>query len=150
MPYPSEHHFVQDIVASVAVLKANTMRVLWDCTDVSDLLGSVQPLQERLRTWYGRLPHAAQLNQQSSGFYVSLKTSIYYAHLLHMGATMLIFRRCLGLLRRREEYDSLSSEHRDIIDGAFQNGVDAAQHTARILSLVRQASQSVRHCWITM
>jgi hypothetical protein len=137
MPCPSEQDFVQDIVASVAMLKANTMRVLWDCTDINHLLGSVQPLQERLRTWYGRLPHAAQLNQQSSGFYVPLKTSIYYAHLLHMGATMLIFRRCIGVLRRWEDYDSLSREHQDIINNVF-------------LSLVREASQSVRHCWITM
>lgn len=143
MHRPSEQDFVQDIIASVAVLKANTMRVLWNCTGISDLLASVKPLQERLRAWYGRLPHAAQLHQQSSAFHAPLKTSIYYAHLLHMGTTMLIFRRCLGVVMGMNLHDSLSSEHQEVLDVVFQDGIDAAQHTGRILSLLRRASQSV-------
>ena len=149
MPRPSEQDFIQDIIASVAVVKASTMRVLWDCADVPSLLNSVPALQHRLRAWYRRLPHSAQLHQQSSG-YIHLKTSIYYAHLLHMGATMLILRRCLDITAGQGAKGSLSSEHQEILDSAMQDGIDAAQHTARILSLVRRASQSVRHCWITM
>lgn len=79
-----------------------------------------------------------------------LKTSIYYAHLLHMGATMLIFRRCLAMLRHPRDRDDLSEEHQESLEATLHDGINAAQHTARILFLVREASQSVRHCWITI
>lgn len=149
-PSSNEQDFIQDIVTSVAILKAKTLRVLWNCRSALDLLNSILPLEEHLRTWYGRLPHAAQLNQSSTGSYMPLKTSIYYAHLLHMGATMLIFRRCLAMLRHPRDRDDLSEEHQESLEATLHDGINAAQHTARILFLVREASQSVRHCWITM
>lgn len=147
---PDERDAIQDIIASLAILKADTMRVMWNCTGISDLLDLVQSLQERLHAWRGRLPHTAQLRQQSSGDYAPLKTSIYYVHLLHLGATMLIFRRSLGAVLDMTPHNNMSSKHLEVLDDVFQSGIDAAQHTARILSVVRRASQSVRHCWITM
>lgn len=150
MPSSDERDFVLDILVSIAVLKAKLMRALWSCREMPDLIDSIQPLQERFRTWYGRLPHAAQLDQLSSGSYIPLKASIYYAHLLHTGATMLIFRRCLSISRHQKGSEKLSNEHQNLLGVALSEGIKAAQHTARVLLLVRGAPQSVRHFWITM
>lgn len=150
LPHAGEHDFVRDTIANVAILKARTMRTLWACPDVPHLLASICLLQEQLHGWYGRLPHQAQLVQPGTDAHVPLKTSIYYVHLLHMGATMLIYRRCLAGFASASDRRGLSNEQRRLVNDTLKDGLGAAQQSAQVLYLVRQASQSVRHCWITM
>jgi hypothetical protein len=146
----SDHDFVQKGVASIAVLKAATMRTLWGCNDAIKLLNSIRFLQDQLRDWYGRLPLEAQLIQLGTAAHVPLKTSIYYLHLLHLGAVMLIFRHCLAGVRGVEDRKRLSDEQRTLMDKTLHDGLVAAQHSARMIHMIREASESVRHCWITM
>lgn len=114
------------------------------------MLNSIRFLQEQLRGWYGRLPRQVQLIQLGSDTHVPLKTSIYYVHLLHLGAVMLIFRHCLAGLRSTEDRERLSTEQRLLMNETLNDGILAAQNSARMIYMIRQASQSVRHCWITM
>ena len=150
LPRADEHDFVRDTIANIAILKARTMRALWACTDISHLLTSICFLQEQLHGWYGRLPHQAQLFQPGTDAHVPLKTSIYYVHLLHMGTTMLIYRSCLAGFASASDRRGLSNEQRRLVNDTLKDGLGAAQQSAQVLYLVRQASQSVRHCWITM
>ena len=126
------------------------MRTLWGCNDALKMLSSIHSLQDQLRDWYGRLPLEAQLIQLGTTAHVPLKTSIYYLHLLHLGAVMLIFRHCLAGVRCVEDRRRLSDEQRTLMDKTLLDGLVAAQHSARMIHMIREASDSVRHCWITM
>lgn len=137
-------------MASIAVLKAATMRTLWGCKDASKMLDKIRFLSEELRDWYGRLPVEAQLIQLGTDAHVPLKTSIYYVHLLHLGAVMLIFRHCLAGVRSVEGRKRLSDEQQSLMNKTLHDGVIAAHHSARMIYMIRRAAQSIRHCWITM
>lgn len=145
-----EHDLVHAAMASIAVLKAVTMRTLWSCSDVPDLLASIQNLQRQLREWYAKLPLTAQLGQIGTDAQISFKTSIFYVHLLHLGAVMLIFRHGLAGLQSPEDRTALSAEQKILFNEILDDGIVAAQQSVRMIHLLRESSQSVRHCWITM
>lgn len=147
---PNEHDFVHGVVASIAVLKARTMRTLWACSDVADLLTSIHNLQGQLREWYERLPLTVQLSQMGTDVHIPLKTSIYYVHLLHLGAVMLMFRHGLAGLQASKDRTALSVEQRILLDKTLDDGIMAAQQSVRMVHLLRESSRSVRHCWVTM
>lgn len=126
------------------------MRTLWRCSDVASLLLAIQGLRTQLREWYGGLPVEAQLIQLGTDADLPAKTSIFYVHLLHLGAVMLIFRYCVAGLRSHEDRVRLADEQRQVVNEALGDGLLAAQHSARIVSLIRGASQRDRHCWVTM
>ncbi|KAM0713465.1 hypothetical protein Q7P37_010427 [Cladosporium fusiforme] len=133
----NEHDLVHGIIASIAVLKAATML-------------SIQRIRNQLREWYDSLPVEAQLMQLGINDHVPLKTSIYYVHLLHLGTVMLIFRYCVASVRDQADRTGLTDEQKVVVDETLSDGLLAAQHSARIISLMREASQSVRHCWMTI
>lgn len=126
------------------------MRNLWACSDVPELLHSIQDLQEQLSWWYGDLPDAAQLMQLGGDAHILLKSSIYYVHLLHMGAVMLIFRHCLAGLQLSRDREILSAEQRSVMNAALNDGLQAAQHSAQMTYLLKQISRSMRHSWTMM
>lgn len=148
--YTSEHDLVHSVTATIAVLKATTMRMLWACSDVPGLLRSLRDLQEQLGEWYGRLPYEAQLVHLGGNGRNPLKSSIYYVHLLHLGAIMLMFRHCLAGLQFPRDRESLSDEQRSTMNAALNDGLQAAQHSAQMTFLIQHISQSVRHCWTMM
>jgi hypothetical protein len=150
MPNASDHDMVHGVVTTIAILKATAMRMLWACSDVPGLLHSIQDLQEQLGAWYGDLPDAAQLVQLGGDAQIALKSSIYYVHLLHMGAVMLIFRHCLAGLQLSRDRETLSAEQRLVMNAALNDGLQAAQHSAQMTYLTQQISRSMRHGWTMM
>ena len=148
--YSSEHDLVRGVVATIAILKATAMRMLWTCSDVSALLHVIQGLQEKFGDWYEHLPDAAQLIRLGGDAQNPLQSSIYYVHLLHLGAVMLMFRHCLAGLQFSGDRESLSSDQREIMHAALNDGLKAAQQSARMTHLMREFSPSVRHCWAMM
>lgn len=126
------------------------MRTLLVCPDAPSMLGSIVLLQEQLREWYERLPRHAQLIQLGTDGHVPLRTSIYYVHLLHLGAVMLMFRHCLAGLQSIEDRNRLSVEQRLVMEETLNDGILAARSSAQMVHMIREASQSVRHCWVTM
>lgn len=150
MSLSSDHDLVQGVVAKIAVIKARTMRTLSRCSDAANLLVSIQSLRDQLRDWYEALPLEAQLLQLGTDTHIPMKTSIYNVHLLHLGAVMLMFRYCVAGLKSEDARSRLNEEERNIAGETLNDGLLAAQQSARIISLIRDASQSVRHCWVTM
>lgn len=149
-PLGSEHDLVHNVVATIAILKATAMRMLWACSDVPDLLRSIRDLQGQLGGWYGDLPEVVQLIQLGGDAHVLLKSSIYYVHLLHMGAIMLIFRHCLAGLQLSRDREILSAEQRSVMNAALNDGLRAAQHAAQMSYLTQQVSRSMQHGWTMM
>ena len=148
--YPSERDLIHGVAATIAILKATAMHVLWTCSDVSALLHVIQGLQEKFGDWYEHLPDAAQLIRLGGDAQNPLQSSIYYVHLLHLGAVMLMFRHCLAGLQFSGDRESLSSGQREIMHAALNDGLKAAQQSARMTQLMREFSPSVRHCWAMM
>jgi hypothetical protein len=149
-PFAKEHDTVHDAVAAIADLKSKVMRTLCVCSDVADLLVSIQGLQGQLQDWYGRLPHEAHLVRLGSDAHFPLKTSVYSVHLLHLGAVMLIFRHCLAGLRPLGDRETLSLQQKGLMNGALSDGLVAAQQSARVVDIIGQARKSPPHCWLTM
>ena len=149
-PYSSEHDMVHGVATTIAALKATAMRMLWACSDVPGLLYAIHGLQGRLNDWYEHLPEAAQLIRLGDDGQTPLKSSIYYVHLLHLGAVMLMFRHCLAGLQFSADRETLSSEQRSTMHAALNDGLQAAQQSARMTYLTQRFSPSVRHCWTTM
>ena len=146
----SEHDLVHGVATTIDILKATAMRMLWTCSDVSALLHVVRDLQERFGDWYEHLPDAAQLIRLGDNAQTPLQSSIYYVHLLHLGAVMLMFRHCLAGLQFPGDRESLSSEQRSTMHAALYDGLQAAQQSARMTYLTQQLSPSVRNCWAMM
>jgi hypothetical protein len=148
--YSNEHDLVRGVATTIAILKATAMRMLWTCSDVPALLHVIQGLQGKFFDWYEHLPDAAQLLRLGDGAQTPLQSSIYYVHLLHLGAVMLMFRHCLAGLQFSADRESLSSDQREIMHAALNDGLKAAQQSARMTHLMREFSFSVRHCWAMM
>jgi hypothetical protein len=148
--YSSEHDLIHGVAATIAILKATAMRMLWTCSEVPPLLHVIQSLQERFGDWYEHLPDAAQLVRLGDYGQTPLQSSVYYVHLLHLGAVMLMFRHCLAGLQFPGDRESLSSAQRSTMHAALDDGVQAAQQSARMTYLTRHFSPSVRHCWTMM
>lgn len=152
VPFPCviEDEFAHGIIADIATLKATTGRTLQLCSDPSSLLSAIRQAQDQLRAWYERLPYQRQLLMLGADVQLSLKIPIFYVHLLHLGAVILIFRYCLAGFRSSKDRQSFSHEHHDLVDEALSDGLLAAQQSARIVCLMHQASASLRNCSVTM
>jgi len=148
--YSSEHDLILGVTTTIATLKATTMRILWACSDVAGLLHAIAGLQWRFGDWYHHLPDAAQLIRLGNDAQTPLQSSIYYVHLLHLGAVMLMFRHCLAGLQFSGDRESLSIEQRTVMHAALNDGLQAAQQSARMTYLTRRFAPSVRHCWTMM
>ena len=119
-------------------------------SDVTTLLRVIRDLQEKFGDWYEHLPDAVQLMRLGDDTQTPLQSSIYYVHLLHLGAVMLMFRHCLAGLQFPVDRESLSSEQRSTMHAALDDGLQAAQQSARMTYLTRKFSPSVRYCWTMM
>jgi hypothetical protein len=148
--YSNEHDLIHGVATTIAILKATAMRMLWTCSEVPALLHVIQNLQERFGDWYEHLPDAAQLVRLGDYGQTPLQSSIYYVHLLHLGAVMLMFRHCLAGLQFFGDRESLSSAQRSTMHAALDDGLQAAQQSARMTYLTQHFSSSVRHCWTMM
>jgi hypothetical protein len=63
---------------------------------------------------------------------------------------MLMFRHCLAGLQFSGDRESLTSEQRSTMHAALDDGLQAAQQSARMTHLTQHFSPSVRHCWTMM
>lgn len=79
-----------------------------------------------------------------------LKISLFYVHLLHLGAVILIFRHCLAGFRSSEVRQGVSHEQHGLFNEALSDGLVAAEQSARMICLMRQAPNSVKLCSVTM
>jgi hypothetical protein len=148
--YSNEHDLVHGVATTIATLKATAMRMLWACSDVAELLHAISGLQGRFGDWYQNLPEAAQLIRLGDDAQTPLQSSIYYVHLLHLGAVMLMFRHCLAGLQFSGDRESLSIDQKTTMHAALNDGLQAAQQSARMTYFTQRFSPSVRHCWTMM
>jgi hypothetical protein len=113
---------------------------------------TVESLLADLEKWRTQLPPQMQLaNMNAANLSIGLRRTIYYAHLLHLGAIMLIYR----LLAYRAQRLSIINQPRDDASNIrlhkfASRGVQAAQHSAEILSQLMCDLGVFRRCWLVM
>jgi hypothetical protein len=114
----------------------------------------VDPIMEDLEDWYKELPESMQIgNLVNNSIPSPLRQSIYYVHLLYLGAIMLLYRQIAARLA------SLPAHNPDVGPWSLENnklprlvqeGVLAAKHSASILSLLFAENGWIRGCWIVV
>jgi hypothetical protein len=141
---------VQIEMTKICLLKADILQI--NLTSETLSIPSVDPIMEDLEDWYKELPNSMQIgNLVNESIPAPLRQSIYYVHLLYLGAIMLLYRQIAAKLANVQRLNpstaSLGPENSKL-PRLMQEGVLAAKHSASILALLFAENGWVRGCWI--
>ncbi|KAI9163768.1 nitrate assimilation regulatory protein nirA [Paramyrothecium foliicola] len=141
---------VQAELTKISILKVTVLRLHMAFKDISEL--TVESILGDLSRWYDELPPQMQLeNLNGADLAVGLRRTIYYAHLLHLGAIMLVYRLIAYKAQRVSAIDQHTEDPVDICFHRFAyRGVMAAKRSARILDLLLTDIGVFRRCWLVM
>ncbi|GAB7353153.1 hypothetical protein MBLNU459_g3687t2 [Dothideomycetes sp. NU459] len=136
---------VQTEMVKIAVLKQNILFV--DTSfDVSSL-NAFDAVSRDLRQWYADIPVAMRLGNLLAVDNVEITTevrrTIYYVHLLALGAWMLLYRR----LASQDVTISTKAAQDKLVEYADE-AIIAAEQSARILALLQTEDGIFQRCWI--
>ncbi|KAJ9133166.1 hypothetical protein NKR23_g10931 [Pleurostoma richardsiae] len=101
-------------------------------------------LRRSLGVWYDTLPSGAHISNLAATPLDSVgRFSLYYLHLIHLSAILLLFRQFVRQYARRGGRSELAAEgERWACDGP-----QAARQVARLTFLLCQEGDLLRHCW---
>ncbi|KAK6083151.1 N-terminal fungal transcription regulatory domain-containing protein (zinc finger protein) [Seiridium cupressi] len=152
--------FFQQAMARIAIQKHKLLQVLPNTvSQIRSFRGNVDtdPLKQNIPTshftalkrslqeWYDALPTDAQpSNMLDAPVSSTARFKLYYLHLSHLGARLLLFR-CM--LRRR----GVLGERDDDFHGWgnwMHEGLMTARQSARFSYLMYSEGGAVRHCWL--
>ncbi|KAK0625039.1 hypothetical protein B0T17DRAFT_259156 [Bombardia bombarda] len=138
----NDSEFFQREMAKIAILKQNMVQILSQ-EDAS--LSSFSSLRRSLDAWYGALPPDAQISGIANSPILSpTRFKLYYIHLMHLGALLLLFRRLVLRCGDTENHGYIPND----LASCLYDGLQAARHSARICLLLEMEGGSVRHYWI--
>jgi len=135
------------------MLKASILRMHLSFKELSVL--AIDTILKDLQTWYDQLPPAMHLsNLQHEDIPVEARRSIYHAHLLHLGAVMLLHRRAATQLIRsyglNPDRSVLWQPLEKTLIHSTEEGLLAAKNSARTLGLLLDEDGIFRRCWLIM
>ncbi|KAK3393413.1 hypothetical protein B0H63DRAFT_554786 [Podospora didyma] len=144
---------VQMEMTKISLLKADILRVQ---LAFKELTGpALESIMKELRDWHDRLPSQMQLtNVGRSDIPDGILLSIFHAHLLYLGAIMLLYRRiasqfvrCFGF--EQGKTDSWKAHETTLVNQTTE-GVMAAKHSSRILGLMLEKKGIFKRCWVVI
>lgn len=108
-----------------------------------------------LQEWYHKLPPAMALaTLGQSDLPNSVRRSIYYVHLLYLGAIMLLYRRIASQFNRSNGVDQQGNRRSKRFEQMMLNhaeqGVLAAKTSSRVLGLLLGQTGCFKRCWVVM
>lgn len=112
----------------------------------------VQELRRGLQDWHKALPEPVSMSHPAK-IPVTAQTRrlTYYLHLIHLGAIMVLYRRMLAkCVTERETSASTSAGLFAELFSLSEEGVVAAEQSARIAYLVFTEMSDSRQCWMCM
>jgi hypothetical protein len=136
-------------IANITILSAHAFRKLLDAAQPSACLKEVEAVNVDLKDWYQQLPAGARADRLST-YEGRFTIAIYYVHLQHLGAVMLVHRRILSIFSSAEERAHLSDGERAQLTTALNEGILAAKQAARALFLIIEEGRDLQHCWMIM
>ena len=140
-------------MTKISVLKAGILRMHLAFKELSVL--TIESIMKDLQAWYDQLPPSMNLvNFQREDFPVEARRSIYHAHLLHLGAIILLHRRIASQLIRsyglEPERSILWLPQRKALISNTAQGVLAAKNSARTMGLLLEENGIFKRCWLIM
>jgi len=139
-------------IAKITVIAAKAMRVLTQCDRRAAVLPAAQILTGEIGAWYNNLPVEARSSELSRTPWDGPKACLGYAHLGHLGAIILIFRKTISVYKPRTGGRRLAvpSAERSQLAVILNDGILAAQQSSQILRFFLGEHAGVRHCWAVM
>ncbi|KAI4148424.1 MAG: hypothetical protein LQ340_005099 [Diploschistes diacapsis] len=143
---------VQTEMVRISLLKADILRTNLTFRDLTAPV--IESVFEKLQDWYDNLPSQMHIGNGGRGdLPVEVRTSVYHAHLLHLGAIKLVYRRIVSQFVRSK---ALASD-RGILPLPLENiakyaeeGILAAKQSARILQLLKSDDLVFKRCWMVI
>lgn len=131
------------------MISATAFRELLAVADPSIVLSEMRTITDDLKKWYQALPEDAKADQLSSSD-AATTSAIYYIHLQHLSAVLLVYRRALSVFSGLEARERLSDVEREQLTLVLNEGVLAAKQATRVLFLIVAEGRALRHCWTVM
>lgn len=133
---------VQTEMVKIAILKQEILQIdrFGDLSSSS----SVEKVRWKLHQWHQELPSEMQLSNllNNPEMDTALRRSVYYVHLLYLGALMLIYRQMLN------QPEPVNDNELESLDRTHVDAVFAAQQSSRILGLLSEEGGIFHRCWI--
>ena len=144
---------VQTEMAKISLLKVSILRLNLTFKDLSPL--ATESMTRDLQDWYEKLPAVMSLVNLAQGTIPpAVRWSIYYIHLLYLGAIMLLYRRVASHLCQsfapEQRRTILSQSFVEYLNGPVERGVNAAKQSATILGLIINNDGLFKRCWLVM
>ncbi|KAB5531158.1 hypothetical protein GE09DRAFT_1145996 [Coniochaeta sp. 2T2.1] len=144
---------VQVEMTKISMLKANILRMHLAFKDLTEL--AVQAIMTDLQEWYHKLPKEMALaTLGQSDLPDSVRRSIYYVHLLYLGAIMLLYRRVASQYNRSvaegNDADGQQKFFEQLMLNHAEQGVLAAKTSSRILGLLLNQVGCFKRCWVVI
>jgi hypothetical protein len=116
---------------------------------------TIKTVKKDLDRWYHELPpimHLFNLTKKDNSSTVSteLRRTIYFVHLLYLGALILLNRRVVVQSSPTELNDELSICSCVSVDELADDSAVAAEQSSRILGLLLDEGGVFERCWIVM
>jgi hypothetical protein len=142
-------------MTKITLIKANILRM--NLTLKKFKSSSIPSIIRDLEDWYSKLPEQMGVtNILNEELEVSLRRTICHVHLLYLGTVMLLYRRVTSHVVKSCSVEQnrlnpvLLGSQTDTVRLVVEKGLQAAQLSARILSLLFSDNGVFRRCWLVM
>lgn len=141
---------VQAELTKISLLKVTVLRLHLSFKNLTQL--TVDSILNDLNKWHSHLPRQMQLmNIGSAELSLGLRRTVYYAHLLYLGAVMLVYRLVAYRIQRPPILNQPHDNTAHLRTHSFaSHGIAAAQHSAHILEQLMADNGVFRRCWLVM
>ncbi|ROT36242.1 hypothetical protein SODALDRAFT_281851 [Sodiomyces alkalinus F11] len=142
---------VQSEMTKISLLQADIFRVHLAAKELD--VFTIETIMKLLQDWYSNLPPEMYLiNVEQQGLAEPIRVAICHAHLLHLGAIMLLygkmaaqFVRMHGLTDKQNIMWSPLEKAMAVYAG---EGMTAARTSVRILRLLYESNRIYKRCWL--
>ena len=140
-------------MAKISLLKSQILRKHLSYEDPTLL--TVRAVMTSLHDWHSQLPREMTLRfVDDIAQPMGLKWTIFYIHLLYLGATMLLYRRIvtqhMQSLGTGEDYHVRGTSLELAMRSFVEDAVAAATRSVQILALLRDEGGIFQRCWLVM
>ena len=132
------------------VLKAQGTRLIWLNSDGPNVLQAITRVKRTLGTWYANIPRLALLESSVSNPEHPVQDTVYFIHLLHLDTLMFTYRQALQAFRDAERRERLRAQERVDLNVTLDDGLIAAEQSARLLTLLVRSPHELSYCWTAM
>jgi hypothetical protein len=140
---------VQIEMVTIAVLKRNILHINMAFPRLA--ANTINTMKKDLDWWYHELPPIMHLTKDDlSSVSTQLRLTIYFVHLLYLGA-LILFNRRIAVQSSSIELNAELSMCSDVsVSKSADDSVIAAERSARILGPLLDEGGVFERCWIVM